>query len=169
MTYFKLIALMAISLTMAACSTLGSNVSGDWSCDIGNVPDIKSKCPTIHEIDEKILKSESVPPVPVAGKSFPKLQITAGFSFTDDLIAWNEGPTRTSDRIGRIVIMPFVDASGIFHDRAVVYAVMEEGTWKPTPKKLILKALVFRKPVFKKSVLKKPVFKELVPKKNDKK
>ena len=131
MKYLKLIALVATSLIMAACSTLGSNVSGDWSCEtgknLGQNPKMTGDCPTIHEIDEKILKGESKPRVPVTGKSRPKLQITAGFSFTDDLSVGNEEPTRTSDRIGRIVIIPFVDASGIFHDRAVVYAVMEEG------------------------------------------
>ena len=162
MKYLKLIALVATSLIMAACSTLGSNVSGDWSCDAGNNsgqnPKIKSKCPTIHEIDEKILKGESMPPVPATGKSRPKLQITAGFSFTDDLSDENEEPTRTADRIGRIVIMPFVDASGIFHDRAVVYAVMEEGRWKS----------LSQKPGLKKPILKKPVFRKPVSMKNDK-
>jgi hypothetical protein len=148
MKHFKLIALVAPLLIMAACSTLGSNVSGDWSCDTGNNsgqnPKIKSKCPTIHEIDEKILKGESKLPVPVTGNAHTKLQITAGFSFTDDLSDENVEPTRTSDRIGRIVIMPFVDASGIFHDRAVVYAVMEKGKWKPAPQKPILKKSAFK-------------------------
>lgn len=155
MTYFKLIALVAFSFIMAACSTLGSNVSGTWSCDTGKNSGQNSKmkgnCLTIHEIDEKILRGESRPPVPVAGKSFPKLQVTADFSFTDDLSAGNEEPTRTADRIGRIVIMPFVDASGIFHDRAVVYAVMEEGKWKSVSQKPVLKRPALKKPIFKKN------------------
>ncbi len=155
MKHFKLIALVPSLLIMAACSTLGSNVSWDWSCDTGNNsgqnPKIKSKCPTIHEIDEKILKGESKLPVPVTGNAHTKLQITADFSFTDDLSAGNEGPTRTADRIGRIVIMPFVDASGIFHDRAIVYAVMEEGKWKSAPKKPVLKQPVFKEPALNKN------------------
>ena len=152
MKYLKLIALVAISLIMAACSTLGSNVSGDWSCETGKNSDqnpiMKGDCPTIHEIDEKILGREVMPSNPVTGKSFPKLQITADLSFDEDLSETGdaEDPTRTSDRIGRIVIMPFVDASGIYHDRAVVYAVMEKGKWKFAPKKPVLK-----KPVFKES------------------
>ena len=171
MTQLQLIILAATSLTLAACSTLGSNVSGNWSCDTGKNSGNIADCPTIHEIDEKILRRESMQSVPVAVKSLPKSQITADFSFDDDLSEGNgeQRPTRTADRIGRIVIMPFVDASGIYHDRAVVYAVMEEGEWKSAPQKPILKTPVFRKPVFKQPILKKPVFKKPVSKKNGKK
>jgi|GEM_PF-4208981 len=161
MRYFKFILITAGFHVVAACSTLGSNVSGNWSCGRGQEKD----CPTTHEIDERVLAEQNdiTMSAPVKIKQFSGLKLTANLSFDDDLsdISNNELPARTADQIGRIVIMPFADAYGTYHVRAVVYAVMEEGSWKSSPGKPVIKNPVLRKPVFsklpfQKSVLEKP-------------
>ncbi len=157
----KFFTLIAVFIITTACSTLGSNVSGNWSCG----RDQGKGCPTTHKIDERVLAEQNdiTLQASVRIKRLPDLKLTAGSSFDDDLsdISNNELPARTADQIGRIVIMPFADAYGTYHVRAVVYAVMEEGGWKSSPDKPVIKNPVLRKPVFsklpfQKSVLEKP-------------
>jgi len=160
------IALVMVSLAISACSTLGSNVSGDWSCETGTADaqasGQKAGCPTTHEIDERVLAeiNGEVSRTATSLGRLPQLKITAVSSFDNDVseVRDNERPARTPDRIGRIVIMPFVDISGTYHWRAVVHAVMEEGTWEARPQKPVLKKTIFSKPVFQKPILEKPVF-----------
>tara|TARA_R110002096_G_scaffold365345_1_gene558699 strand:+ start:7386 stop:7913 length:528 start_codon:yes stop_codon:yes gene_type:complete len=171
------ISLVMVSLVTTACSTLGSNVSGDWSCETGttNVQTSGQKggCPTTHEIDERVLaeiKGEH-PRHAISLDRLPELKITAVASFDDGMSEMrdDERPGRTPDRIGRIVIMPFVDAKGSYHGRAVVHAVMEEGIWDVPPKKPVLKKPMFKKPVFSKPIFEKPVPAKPVFNKNSKK
>ncbi|MCF6195733.1 MAG: TraV family lipoprotein [Emcibacter sp.] len=158
MRYFKFILITAGFHVVAACSTLGGNVSGNWSCG----RDQGKGCLTTHEIDERVLEEQNgiAMPAPVKLKRFSGFKLTANLSFDDGLsdMSNNEPPARTADQIGRVVIMPFVDTSGIYHARAVVYAVMEEGGWKSSTRKPAFKKPSFSKPPFQKPVLEKPDF-----------
>ncbi len=110
-----------LALSLGACTTLGSNVSGNWSCET------EGDCPTTHEIDEQVLAGKKQVPAPVPVRS---LQAEAPYAAATKDIGM---PKRTGDTVGRIVIAAFIDDAGLYHDRAVIYAVMEEGGWQPAP------------------------------------
>lgn len=159
-----LLSLVMVTVTTTACSTLGSNVSGDWACETGlaQVSGKKGRCPTTHEIDERVLAEVNgqVPRTEASLGRLPELKITAVSSFDIEVSerGRDQKPSRTPDRIGRIVVMPFIDSSGSYHGRAVIHAVMEEGIWDVPPKKPMFKKPVFSKPVFERPVPAKPVF-----------
>lgn len=116
-------------LALSGCSTLGSNVSGDWSCKA-----VKSGgCRTTHEIDADVLEGDApvISAMPLLAESLPLASPLARF---DDRVSGLAGaeeitPARTADTVGRIVFLPFIDDVGVFHARAVAFAVMRRGIW----------------------------------------
>lgn len=110
-------------LALSGCSTLGSNVSGDWSCKAAR----SGGCRTTHEIDADVLEGDAsvISAMPLLAEPLPSFddQVSA-LAGADEIT-----PARTADTVGRIVFLPFIDDEGVFHARAVAFAVMRRGIW----------------------------------------
>ncbi|MEM8985162.1 MAG: TraV family lipoprotein [Pseudomonadota bacterium] len=126
----RLLSFSAISL-LAGCGT--TTVFDDWSCDTPT-----GRCSTVAEVDADATAAATgtlngfPPTVKLAEGASPPKTLSAPSLRTppnDD-----PSPTRTPDVVARIVFAPFTDGAGIYHGRAVVHAVMEDGAWA-VPKK----------------------------------
>ncbi|MGB3723208.1 MAG: hypothetical protein WA979_10380 [Pacificimonas sp.] len=108
-------AALAILASTAACSTLGSNVSGDFSCKAPG-----GMCAPLPAIDDAALADMNVQ----AGSEAPVSETaTPDRPVPDGLVA------RTGERILRIVIPSYVDRRGVLHEAAVLHKVVERQGW----------------------------------------
>ena len=109
-------AALAILASTAACTTLGSNVSGDFSCKAPG-----GMCAPLPAIDDAALAHMNVqtdPEAPVSDIPTPDRPVP------DGLVA------RTGERILRIVIPSHVDRRGVLHEAAVLHKVVERQGWE---------------------------------------
>lgn len=107
--------LTSLALTMlAGCTTLGGHVSGDFAC---RAPE--GNCAPASVIDAQALGALAGDGVrsPVATGQRGSIRAEPG-----DL-------ARTAERKLRIVFPAHVDAAGIFHEEAVVWAIAEPADW----------------------------------------
>ncbi|MGB7404700.1 MAG: hypothetical protein WA906_03345 [Pacificimonas sp.] len=108
-------AAIAILASTAACTTLGSNVSGDFSCKAPG-----GMCAPLPAIDDAALADMNVQTGPEAHVPDPQ---TPDRPVPDGLVA------RTGERILRIVIPSHVDRRGVLHEAAVLHKVVERQGW----------------------------------------
>jgi conjugal transfer pilus assembly protein TraV len=99
---------------VSGCATLGGNVAGAFSC---RAP--AGSCAPTALIDQSATEAEkgtfTSPGLPVrVGKGVPS-------------------PARTLERTVRIVFPAYIDASGILHEEATAYAVVEGPSWATSP------------------------------------
>lgn len=103
---------LATALLASGCATLGTNIESNFSC---RAP--KGDCAPSSIIDARATRSMGI-----ASPSLDTARLRAGIQPGD--IA------RTSDRVMKIVFPAHVDESGVLHDEATAYAVVEQGDWK---------------------------------------
>lgn len=113
-------AVLAATASLGACTSLGGNVQGNFSC---RAPD--GICAPTSTIDDAALAliggDESLAPVgsytePSTGN--PRLIRTAAAE-----------PARSGEKVLRIVFPSHIDRAGRFHETAAIHAVVERPTW----------------------------------------
>jgi conjugal transfer pilus assembly protein TraV len=104
----------AAGTMVSGCATLGGNVAGTFSCRAPT----GSCAPTTH-IDQKATEVDEEKLIP------PKLPTHLGKGVPS--------PARTLERTVRIVFPAYIDASGILHEEATAYAVVEGPSWAISP------------------------------------
>lgn len=127
--------LLLAATSLAGCTT--STVFDDWSC-----PTPTGECSTIADVDARAAEAATggldelggfPPPAKSAESASPPQSLSA-----PSIPAETAAPTRTADEVARIVFAPFTDVNGVYHGRAVVHAVMKDGSWvtPPAPKEV---------------------------------
>ena len=107
-------AFAGLSLVLSGCNTLGQNVSDTWDCPAEEGIGCAS-IDTIRDIISRPGHGHSAALVAAAANADPGLDGT---------------PLYRSDKIIKVVVSPFVDKSGIYHEESTVYAVVERGGWE---------------------------------------
>lgn len=105
-----LLACSALAAMLGGCATFGTNVEGDFSC---RAP--KGTCAPTHVIDAAVTPDRQLQAEVAAAR------IRAGVEPGD--IA------RTSERTLKVVFPAHVDESGVLHDQAVAWTVIERPRW----------------------------------------
>lgn len=125
----KFISLLAMSCALTACAST-SSTENSWACRaVGN-----TTCASISQID-----NDEVPHKGAKGKEDHSTVI-----FGAEPAAWwdrslptartrQDDPRRESDQTMRVVLAPFIDAQGDYHDRMSVFAVMRKADWWVVP------------------------------------
>ena len=107
--------LAALALSLAGCTHLGTNITGDFSC---GTP--KAGCESLSEVDAKaifeLIKAESSGPVELRQRTNLAAAVAA----------------RTGERTLKVVLPAHVDGSGALHEQAVVWTVVEAARWAGT-------------------------------------
>lgn len=104
--------LAALALSLAGCTHLGTNITGDFSC---GTP--RAGCESLSEVDAKaifeLVKAESNGPVELRQRTSVAAAVAA----------------RTGERTLKVVLPAHVDGSGALHEQAVVWTVVEAARW----------------------------------------
>lgn len=103
---------LTTALLLGGCATLGTNIESNFSC---RAP--KGECAPSRVIDDRATGMRTG-----ANPALETARIRAGIQPGDT--------SRTGDRVMKIVFPAHVDESGILHDEAIAYAVVEQGDWK---------------------------------------
>ncbi len=121
----KPFALLTLSVALTGCVTSGTT-SQSWSCRaIGN-----QTCASIGEIDSAPVVKGQVPKAQAIFGARPANWWDAPKSLS---VTREDAPRREFDQTMRIVVAPYVDAQGDYHDRSEVYAVMRRAQWWIAP------------------------------------
>lgn len=121
----KQIVLLSLALGLTGCVT-ASTTSQSWSCRaIGN-----QTCASISEIDSRPAVQGQAPKAQTIFGARPANWWDAPKSLS---VTREDAPRREFDQTMRIVVAPFVDAQGDYHDRSDVYAVMRKAQWWIAP------------------------------------
>ena len=114
------VALSAVALS--GCTTLGGNVKGNFAC---RAPD--GICAPTSRIDDQALTM-------ISGRDAEAMP--AGIIGPSDLtdrrlepVTASTAPSRTSDKVLRIVFPAHIDGSGRFREASAIHAVVERGGW----------------------------------------
>lgn len=110
-------ALAPLCLSLAGCVGLGTNVKGQFSCRAPS-----GTCAPSRTIDERATK-EIASPDPDSG--FSAARQRAGIATP----VGSDDRARTAERRLRVVFPAHVDESGILHDEAVAWTVIEAPHW----------------------------------------
>ena len=105
-----ILACSALAAMLSGCATFGTNVEGDFSC---RAP--KGTCAPTHVIDAAAAPDRQL------GAEVTAARVRAGVEPGD--IA------RTSERTLKVVFPAHVDESGVLHDQAVAWTVIERPRW----------------------------------------
>lgn len=125
----KLLLLSGAALLLSGCAS--SSTDSSWSCRaVGN-----TTCASISQIDND--------EVPHKGADHPKNDRQTVIYGAQPAAWWDKSlptastredePRRENDQTMRIVVAPYVDAQGDYHDRTIVYAVMRRANWWVVP------------------------------------
>jgi conjugal transfer pilus assembly protein TraV len=105
-----ILACSALAAMLGGCATFGTNVEGDFSC---RAP--KGTCAPTHVID---------------AATAPDRQLAAEVAAARVRAGVEPGDTeRTSERTLKVVFPAHVDESGVLHDEAVAWTVIERPRW----------------------------------------
>lgn len=124
---------LACAALLSACGT--TTVFDDWSCAAPT-----GSCSSVADVDAEAIGASSELLGGVPRPLEPAEDAAAPRASSAPLPANSAGarPSRTPDVVARIVFAPFTDKDGLFHDRAVLYAVMQDGEWRAPPPKTAL-------------------------------
>ena len=109
--------LATLALSLAGCTHIGTNISGDFSCrsQLGRLHG--AGCQPLSEVDahavRELLKTE--------GLGLAEVRQRVSVAAAD--------ASRTGERTLKVVFPAHVDGSGMLHDEAVVWAVVEAARW----------------------------------------
>jgi conjugal transfer pilus assembly protein TraV len=105
-----ILACSALAIMLGGCATFGTNVEGDFSC---RAP--KGTCAPTHVID---------------AAAAPDRQLAAEVAAARVRAGVEPGDTeRTSERTLKVVFPAHVDESGVLHDQAIAWTVIERPRW----------------------------------------
>lgn len=121
----KQLALLSLALALSGCVTAGTT-SQSWSCRaIGN-----QTCASIEQIDSRPAVQGQAPKPQAIFGARPANWWDAPKALS---VTREDAPRREFDQTMRIVVAPYVDAQGDYHDRSDVYAVMRKAQWWIAP------------------------------------
>lgn len=117
-------------LLLGSCASLGGNVRGSFSC---SAPD--GVCAPSGTIDDRALASiaggeEGGDFVPAASESGLGESVATRVARAQPVRPAPGDPTRTRERILRIVFQPYIDDRGRLHEATAVHAVVATGDWQ---------------------------------------
>jgi conjugal transfer pilus assembly protein TraV len=113
---------LAIALALSGCATASTTHS--WSCRATG-PDV---CASVATIDNRPAAAQP------KKTSIFGAQVASWWDQNRPTAQTGEdAPRRESDQTMRILIAPYVDGQGDYHDRAEVYAVMRKAQWWIAP------------------------------------
>ena len=126
------LSLLTLPFVLSACAS-NPATQASWACRaVGN-----TTCASIAQIDNDDV------PGKVATKTSQHNQVQQAIFGAQPAAWWDrslptsttreDAPRRESDQTMRIVVAPFVDGQGDYHDRTVVYAVMRKANWWVIP------------------------------------
>jgi conjugal transfer pilus assembly protein TraV len=118
------VSLLTIALALSGCATASTTHS--WSCRATG-PDV---CASVATIDNRPAGTAARP----KKTSIFGAQVASWWDQNRPTAQTREdAPRRESDQTMRILIAPYVDGQGDYHDRAEVYAVMRKAQWWIVP------------------------------------
>lgn len=111
---------LAATVSLGACATLGGNIKGDFAC---RAPD--GMCAPTTTIDDAALAmiSGDGASAPPAGPYSPSPDVSARTTLASVTLK------RTGEKVLRIVFPAHVDGAGRFRESTAVHAVVEGGAW----------------------------------------
>ncbi len=126
----KYLCLLALPFLLSACAS-NPSTQQSWACRaVGN-----TTCSTISQIDNE--------EVPTSTKRASRSDVQTEIFGAQPAAWWDkslptsttreDAPRRESDQTMRIIVAPWVDQQGDYHDRTVVYAVMRKANWWVVP------------------------------------
>lgn len=117
--------IFALPFTLTGCIT-GNTTTHSWSCRaVGN-----QTCASISQID----RAASDPSRPKPKASIFGAQPANWWDQNRPTsVTRQDGPRRETDQTMRVLVAPYVDAQGDYHDRSEVYAVMRKAEWWIAP------------------------------------
>ncbi len=117
--------IVTLPFLLSGCLT-GNTTTHSWSCRAAG----NQTCASISQIDRG-------PAARDAMKTRPSIFGAAPANWWDQnrpiSVTRQEGPRRETDQTMRILVAPYVDAQGDYHDRSEVYAVMRKAEWWIAP------------------------------------
>ncbi len=119
------LSLCALLLASSGCTTLGTNIKGNFACKAPT-----GTCAPMSNIDAEAIAS-------LGGASPEGSPVSTG-TLDGEARAMNIGygagePVRTGERTMRVVFPAHTDGNGIYHDQSVAHFVAERSGWSPTP------------------------------------
>lgn len=126
----KYLTLLALPFALSACAS-NPSTQQSWACRaVGN-----TTCSTISQIDND--------EVPASSKRAARSEVQTEIFGAQPAAWWDkslptsttreDAPRRESDQTMRIVVAPWVDQQGDYHDRTIVFAVMRKANWWVVP------------------------------------
>lgn len=121
-------------VALGGCASLGGNIAGSFSCP---APD--DICAPASSIDDHALALISgdegdrfIAPLPRASapKAFAVSDHIRALQAPSTASAVAKGAPRTSEKVLRIVLQPYVDDHGRWHEASAVHAVVQQGEWE---------------------------------------
>jgi conjugal transfer pilus assembly protein TraV len=115
-------AILSSAVALSGCTTLGGNVKGSFAC---RAPD--GMCAPTSKIDDQALAmiSGGEPESTPTGVIDPKDRANPRLS----PVTASAVPTRSSEKILRIVFPAHVDRLGRYREASAIHAVVERGAW----------------------------------------
>lgn len=120
----KAIFLLSAILPLSGCMTSGTNMHGDFSCKAPN-----GTCAPMSSIDATAVASISSSTDLVADPGTTVIPSGGRMVTASALDGASTPPTRTGERVLKVVFPAHVDAGGVYHDEASAHAVVERPSW----------------------------------------
>lgn len=110
---------------LSGCMTMGGNIKGSFAC---GAPDVGSCAPT-SVIDDRALlmiagDGGDLPVTPAGPYRQPETERAAPRAVA------SANPTRTGEKVLRVVFPSHIDAEGRLYERSVIHAVVDRGDWQ---------------------------------------
>lgn len=120
----KHIGLLGLLLASSACSTLGSNVSGDFACDAP-----EGLCAPAAAIDARAIAQIAGPSSQPSGGALHALPVPLQGRVLATGLGNGTPPARSSDKTIKVVFPAHIDEAGIYHEESSAHVVVERGAW----------------------------------------
>lgn len=118
------ITFLAVALALTGCATASTTHS--WSCRATGT----DVCASVATIDNRPAGTSATP----KNKGIFGARVASWWDQNRPTAQTREdAPRRESDQTMRILIAPYVDVAGDYHERAEVYAVMRKAQWWVAP------------------------------------
>jgi conjugal transfer pilus assembly protein TraV len=130
-------AVLAASVSLGACATLGGNVKGQFSC---RAPDgVCAPTSTIDDAalalivgDDGVTKTGPYTPEPTRQRAIPIVStgpVRFGETGQSGEALSSSEPVRSSEKVLRIVFPAHIDELGRYRESTAIHAVVERGAW----------------------------------------
>ena len=123
---------LATLASLGGCASFGGNVKGSFSC---TAPD--GICAPSSSIDDRALAmiageggAGATSPAGPYMETRPRSRASRTAAAGQRIPAQRVDPTRTQERVLRIVFQPYIDQRGRLHEASAVHAVVQGGEWQ---------------------------------------